>query len=446
MNFTPKFILLILVALVVVAITSNYLLITHFNDLTHHEDMLHERLGVINAQSIVNGLTEGKEEILKILLNSGAEVTSEIVEKLPTMEDFTSMYGPKQKIIGLETCENFRSNVSPQEAIIGPAGVYNTGTNLISQLLMKHCVMKERAEVYDQSHPSSNRDGSDEEGPVGVRTGMFNDVPWGKHGPILWRTDEDYRPEAFEINQVFPNTKYQNVFPIVMVKDPFSWMGSMCRQSYGALWLHSPQSCLNLNEEYDRLNALYNSNNPDRKVRKRIKSHKSMKFVSAPEKKTVEKKVGLTIEYQNDNNRWKRQVEYGDFVDLWNTFYRDYLNADFPHLIVRYEDLLLHADEVIPQICECVGGEVTNAENRVHIGKDSAKETRTFGKTDNLVESLIRYGSSELRTERHSKGDIVYAIENLGKDLMEIFHYEYPQIIEFEEEETFQIQNPGVGK
>lgn len=74
--------------------------------------------------------------------------------------------------------------------------------------------------------------------------------------------------------------------------------------------------------------------------------------------------------------------------------------------------------------------------------KKSVKDKHIFGETGNLVDSVIRYGSSNLRTKRYSKGDIIYGNENLSKDLMKTFQYEYPQI-EFEEEESFQIQNPG---
>ena len=111
---------------------------------------------------------------------------------------------------------------------------------------------------------------------------------------------------------------------------------------------------------------------------------------------------------------------------MWNTFYRDYLNADFPRLIIRYEDLLLHADEIMPQICECVGAELTNTENGVSVGKESAK--KHMRSKDDIVGIIMRYGSIEKKTERHTKGDIVYANENLAKDLMEAFQYKYPKI------------------
>ena len=63
---------------------------------------------------------------------------------------------------------------------------------------------------------------------------------------------------------------------------------------------------------------------------------------------------------------------------LWNEWYTEYIefenaNAntdqhdagnnntamktpDFPFLVVRMEDLIFHADAVVPQMCECVGG------------------------------------------------------------------------------------------
>jgi hypothetical protein len=177
---------------------------------------------------------------------------------LPTMNDFTSMYGKSSKIIGLDTCHKFQNQISPLESIVGPAGVFNTGTNLISKLMKKHCMIQERSKKYDdgQVPQEENARGdiyysqllksadinSDDEIAWGTRTGMVTDVPWGKHGPPRWRNDDKYKPEEFKVNKIRPRVENYQVFPIVMVKDPYSWMGSMCRNSYSARWLPSPHS------------------------------------------------------------------------------------------------------------------------------------------------------------------------------------------------------------
>eukprot|EP00551_Chaetoceros_affinis_P009890 CAMPEP_0203662558 /NCGR_PEP_ID=MMETSP0090-20130426/482_1 /ASSEMBLY_ACC=CAM_ASM_001088 /TAXON_ID=426623 /ORGANISM="Chaetoceros affinis, Strain CCMP159" /LENGTH=426 /DNA_ID=CAMNT_0050525363 /DNA_START=147 /DNA_END=1427 /DNA_ORIENTATION=- len=400
---------------------------------------------------------EKADIILQLLLKSGVKITPDLLGKLPSVEDFTKLYGSEPKIIGLDTCKAFQNNIKKTDAAIGPVGVYNSGTTLLHSLLKKHCVIQERVDAFDDGS-FSDRPGyiittMDQGALDGMRTGIFNDVPWGKHGPMSWREDKQYRPNTFHINEAYPEMDYNNVFPIVIVKDPYHWMESMLRHPYNAVWYHSPYSELNLNEEYDIYDAIYDLNGPNqKKVRRRWSSSSSsssrggMKFAVNRQKEKRMKAVRLNIRFDEDGSgRLQRFVEYDDFVDLWNTFYNDYWNATFPRLIVRYEDLLLHANEIIPQICRCVDGKLVNTtENGVTLSQESVKDVGRHGKTSNLVQSLMRYGNETLRTRHFSKGDLVYADEYLRQDLMEIFGYSDPDV-QFEDEGKPQgliIQSP----
>lgn len=121
------------------------------------------------------------------------------------------------------------------------------------------------------------------------------------------------------------------------------------------------------------------------------------------------------------------------------------MNATFPRLIVRYEDLLLHANEVIPQICQCVNGKLVNiTEHGVTLSQASVKDIHQHGKTSNLREAMLRYGSQALRTKHFSKGDLIYADEYLRKELMDLFGYSDVglQFEDEEEGERFIIQRP----
>lgn len=449
MNITPSSLFIIILA---IASAINIITITYF----HHTYHPHDVFQIMNDGIDISG----KEEILSILKKSGVEITNDLIERMPTLHNFTSMYGSSIKIIGLDTCKDFQNNISPLQSFVSPAGVYNTGTNLIYQLMKEHCVIQERVDAYDKLHQSEERSKTEKNNndePSGVRIGIFDDAPWGKHSPVSWRDDESYRPDEFKINQVFRNIQSKNVFPIVMIKDPYSWMGSMCRHNYGSQWLRSPHSCLNLNEEYDRYDVVHDLTDPNRKIRGKrnpllsssLSSRGGIKF-NAPQEKKKKQRVGLIVEYSAaaDDGRWRREVQYENLVDLWNIFYNDYVNATFPRLIVRYEDLLLHADQVIPQVCDCVGGTLVNTEkNGIALSKDSVKDKRLFGETSNLVESLTRYGSSKLRIADFSKGDLVYTNDAISKELMEMFGYTFPKL-EYEDEgleSVIQIQRPRDG-
>jgi hypothetical protein len=97
-----------------------------------------------DKQPIEKNDSNGKERIIQILQQSGVDVTPEIEEKIPTWTEVQSLYGSKPKIIGLDTCPKFRSTVPETDAYIGPSGTFNTGTNLLADLLLKYCTLPKR--------------------------------------------------------------------------------------------------------------------------------------------------------------------------------------------------------------------------------------------------------------------------------------------------------------
>ena len=53
--------------------------------------------------------------------------------------------------------------------------------------------------------------------------------------------------------------------------------------------------------------------------------------------------------------RWGRS--WSSLAHVWNSWYREYYHADFPRLIIRFEDLLFHTEAVLEEIRDCVGAE-----------------------------------------------------------------------------------------
>ncbi len=460
-----------------------------------------------------------KEPIVRILIRSKVDgITQELIESLPSINDFHTMYGAaagsgssssssseqqtqkqhhyQPKIIGLETCQTFKDNTSPLDAIVGPAGLFNTGTNLLFQLMLKHCYFQQRVDAFDEqlsikkeqkqkyyfhgsgdsgtTSTSNHKDKDEDRILQSKRSGIFDDVPWGKHSPVQWREETKttttttittattftttYKPDSLMINQVYPRLKNKNVFPVVMIKDPYTWTGSMCRNQYSTHWLPSPYSCVNMNEEYDRYNSTTYSyrNRSAKTINSRFRKNKTrrsslssstsslsssvngMKFVK-PKRQKIRNQNGVKVDYENG-----RYMRYSNLMDMWNTYYKHYLNANFPHLIVRYEDILLYPNEIVTQICDCVGGTIHNNERGIHLDQHSAKDENIFGKSGNLMESLQRYGNVKLRTEHLSEGDMISTEEYIDKNIMNLFQYSFPQKKEIiqDEGQIFQIQNP----
>ena len=58
----------------------------------------------------------------------------------------------------------------------------------------------------------------------------------------------------------------------------------------------------------------------------------------------------MTIKYPEKAENWD------SLAHVWSDWYGQYFHADYPRLIVRFEDLLFNVKEMANTICECVGG------------------------------------------------------------------------------------------
>jgi len=310
---------------------------------------------------------DDKEKVRQILQHSGIQITPEIESMIPTWSEVSSMYGSKPKIIGLETCDTFQTIIPVSEAYVGPSGLFNTGTNLLAKMLSKHCKI-----------PKHN-----------IAGGMLWQVPWGKHNPISLRLKHVAAASTLNVNQS------KNVLPVVTIKDPYHWMGSMCRHSYAANWYHSEEHCPNL---------IPNQVDVD---------HRGITLNSGP--------IGVSVRFQPD-----LIPQYESLVGLWNDWYGDYMSVNsFPRLIIRSEDLIFHLEEVLTQVCHCGGGEV---EGDIKMISESAKgDIKAHANANGLIGAISRYGHSEKRTEGMTKDDLHYAQATLRKDLMDFFGYLYPR-------------------
>jgi hypothetical protein len=126
--------------------------------------------------------------------------------ELPSVEEIQSLYGNRTHILGLDRCEEYRNSVSPENRLIGPAGLFNSATNLLVSLLRFNCVNVARV----------NQDFKN------FTDGILYQAPWGKHNPLSWRLHHETKSTMGRLDQ-------RDFLPIVMVKDPVSWMASMCR-------------------------------------------------------------------------------------------------------------------------------------------------------------------------------------------------------------------------
>lgn len=172
-----------------------------------------------------------------------------------------------------EWCDVYRSRVAPKDRLLGVAGMFNTGTNYL-EIILNNNILNVEQDILWQ-------------------------VPWGKH-----------RMEYVKNNHTAPEMDIynkDNVLPIVVIRDPFPWMQSMCKSPYAAQWTHHKFHCPNL--IFSKL---------DKHRYKHIQQFKNPNIPS----------FEVTVGFDNDN-----EVVFDSLAHLWSEWYELYYNAKYPRLI-----------------------------------------------------------------------------------------------------------------
>lgn len=262
------------------------------------------------------------------------------------------MYGDKVVIVGKDECVHFREKVPKKDRILGVAGLFNTGTNLLDTQMRKNIKLP-HASLWQ--------------------------VPWGKH-----------RMEEVKWNHTaagMAKHDKDHVLPVVILRDPFAWLQSMCAHPYAAAWRHGPHHCPNLVPS-----------DGDRQQYK-VLPHESF---------------AVTIKFD------KQMVyHYTSLVHLWSEWYRQYLTADYPVLLIRFEDLVFQPVTVLREIADCVDGTLAS-EIQYQV-----KSSKPHGSGTDYIKALIKTADTELRARNLTADDAEFARAHLDPDLMKLFHYNF---------------------
>ena len=393
-----------------------------------------------------------KERILQLIKNNaGLNLLSETTyEHLPRWSQVTEMYGAQPKLVGLEQCQAFQEDGDLADKFLAVAGCFNSGTNLLAKALTGNCVLRKRQVKY------------------GVTSrGVRWQVPYGKHSPPK---DEEFRNS--HVAKKSEGVLAKDVLPAVMIRDPFRWLQSMCSHHYTSRWPRvfgqkdHRYHCPNLwPTDFEKARLLELERAPilegvsikseTANVREKIDGD-----LQAGEVEPESKNDG-----SNDNEKERPQdlthdankltsdemnlhyfpvaVKYSNFtrhhlslVHFYNEWYQEYLDLqDYPHLLIRMEDLLFFPDEVVPQICACAGGELTlgNANNtsiRLVVESAKAKHSTKFmaegEEHTGYLDALIKYGTPATRYKGMTPQDLQYAGRYLDHHIMDLFQYGYP--------------------
>ena len=170
---------------------------------------------------------DGKAPVYEILVQAGvkkSDLNDATKHALPTWAQIQNLYGKHPVIQGLDRCDDFVQNIDPSMAFMGAAGTFNTGTNLLAELLARNCEIAAHQKRFGKK-----------------QRGIQWQVPWGKHTPVKYRGKHVIEPSR--------DVPVDNILPMVTIRDPYRWMTSMCRQRYTVRWGHKADNCPHLFSE-----------------------------------------------------------------------------------------------------------------------------------------------------------------------------------------------------
>jgi hypothetical protein len=181
-----------------------------------------------------------------------------------------------------------------------------------------------------------------------------------------------------------PQENLTQVLPIVVVRCPFFWMQAMCKAPYDAHWIKlANHRCPNLwNEAEDAPYRVY----------------------------------ALT-----QQSNYTKLDQYDSMVQFWNSWNNDYyLHADYPRLVVRFEDVMYRLQDVVSAVRSCIGMESSNASFVYH-----TSSSKKHGDPAGVLDSLQKYASHTRRYIGLNEADRKYANDALDSNLMKLFRYRY---------------------
>ena len=93
-----------------------------------------------------------KDRVLAHFRWAGVDLNAASMRQLPTWSEIKLLIGMEAVVLGLDTHEDFREKVPPLKRMIGSAGIFNSGTNLVSWTSLVVAVAKKNIHVLFRMH------------------------------------------------------------------------------------------------------------------------------------------------------------------------------------------------------------------------------------------------------------------------------------------------------
>eukprot|EP01083_Nonionella_stella_P132255 402036_1 len=239
-------------------------------------------------------------------------------------------------------------------------GHMNTGTNFAFKLIGKNC-----------GHT--------------FEAGRF----YGKHKHTINDTIINETFHQPKTNRFDPS-KWVGTLAVVLIKDPLTWIKSMCKAPYGLFYSkHCPTP---INQS--------------------------------------------AVKWRRSNGNWS----YPSIVHSWNDFYEHYINLVDQHydrnvfdfIVVRYEDLLFDLVTTLKKICICLKhyDEKKYLKQRIDnlIFSDIKlvqNASKMHGNSLDYSHAMLQYGNVSYRFEKYSENDLLHVDKYVNHTILDMFHYQF---------------------
>ncbi|KAK1742462.1 hypothetical protein QTG54_007027 [Skeletonema marinoi] len=300
--------------------------------------------------------------VIDYFRRAGVELDKDSIESLPTWSQIESIIGKKPVFRGLDTCETFRQTVPPLGRMLGSAGMFNSGTNLVTRLMKENCIQQIRSRWKQR------------------RLWIRWQCPWGKHTPANFKNNHT-APKNEEIIK-------DHCLPIVTVRNPFDWMVSMC----------------NIHTQLDGLIIGYAP---------------SRRMSSNGKKVPVGVKVKLAEQWLNFDSLANLWNEF--YAQYYRDFEYPYLIVRFEDLTFRQYE----TTKTICECAGGVVKPQNMFKYIIKSAKQGPGHGKVSERTG-MVEAWIKYGQPKQVKGGFSDEDYDAAIELLSHEFMESMGYKYP--------------------
>ena len=280
----------------------------------------------ILKDEIVYQACPNKNEMLAILRTANGDkfFQQDLVtcQHLPTWHDVTSLYGggPSSSavagmmtttfstpyVLGLETCQAYCDMSTQQQQPKPTIPISTQPDHQLFHLLVPTILGPITCYNYCVSMSMC----------LQQKKGALVSALRKYHGPNMWRWK--YRNVTLTKERL-SDLEHEAIFPIVVVHNPYQWLASMCKESYFATWNRTHKQCPLL----------------------------------APSPQDMAN--GYSGIYHCPKSTQDLGERFPSLQHYWSNFYQQCWYDSKPCVLVRYEDLVFHAEKVIRQIADCEG-------------------------------------------------------------------------------------------